>query len=243
MVKSMNIYVLTLKRSIDRQRSIQEQFDRIGIPFRFLYGVYGNDLSDEEIARVYDDSLAWKTINRGLTKNEVACAIGHRMFYEIAMNSPTDGAIILEDDALLGDAFVEVVRFLERYTSEYPILMKLDVEKPFRHNIWRKIPVDQGIEFLRPIQGVFLTTGYYINRKAATKMWNHTKTIIVPSDYYSHIAKGVKLYNINRAVVSQSDSTPSIIGQRAVSSRNERQFLASIVRKARRFIMMLNPFL
>jgi len=97
-----HIYVLTLKRSTDRQAHIEKTL--AGLAYHFFYGVDKEALNYEELVQqgLYDDHLHRRTkrTRRSMNLGEIACALSHRAIYEDMAANQYQQALILEDDAV-----------------------------------------------------------------------------------------------------------------------------------------------
>lgn len=95
------IYVLTLPRAKDRHDHISHALQ--GLQYQLFYGFDGSQYS---LGALLDEGLydphvhqRIKRGNRGMSKNEIACALSHRAMYEDMVNNGYQCALILEDDA------------------------------------------------------------------------------------------------------------------------------------------------
>jgi GR25 family glycosyltransferase involved in LPS biosynthesis len=81
----IKIYVITLPCSKDRQDNIKTQFLKYGTKFQFIYGVYGNELTSNEINNLYDSDKRhdfYGENEREMWPNEIGCALGHKNAYK-----------------------------------------------------------------------------------------------------------------------------------------------------------------
>ncbi len=237
----MEIFVLTLPDAKDRQTSIEKQMNRFHVKFRFFYGVYGKDLSNEEIHTIFNNNKSMSKIGYEMSKNEIACAYGHYLIYSAIVKEKITDAIIIEDDAILNEDFIRIVRILEQKAIKKSVLIKLEKEKNFKSNFWRKIPLDDNYTLFRPIQGVYLTTVYYLNLNAAKRLVKDAYPIFVPSDFFAYTCKHVELLNINKSLAFQDSNQPSLIGNRNKRKKNKDNLAQILARKAVRFIRFINP--
>jgi GR25 family glycosyltransferase involved in LPS biosynthesis len=83
------IYVLSLKRNVDRRSLITERLGRVGIDFEFFDACDGQVLNH-----------LWKKLDNGhfTTQNYVACSISHLSIYNDALSRGFKRILILEDD-------------------------------------------------------------------------------------------------------------------------------------------------
>lgn len=83
------IYVLSLKRNIDRRILIAERLNKVGIDFEFFDACDGQVLNH-----------LWKKLDNShfTTQNYVACSISHLSIYNDAISRGFNRVLILEDD-------------------------------------------------------------------------------------------------------------------------------------------------
>lgn len=83
------IYVLSLRRSIERRSTVKERLDNAGIEFQFFDAYDGNILN-----------YVWKNFNNPYisTPNYLACQLSHLAIYNDALNNNYQRILILEDD-------------------------------------------------------------------------------------------------------------------------------------------------
>lgn len=238
----MEIIVLTLPGAIERQTSISRQMKSLGLNFRFFYGVYGKDLSEEEKKEVFDRDKSLKTIGYEMSVNEIACALGHYRIYKEMSAHKIPEAVVIEDDAVLHEDLPNVVRALEEKRFRSSLLIKLEKEKEFKRNCWRSIPLWGDYTAFRPIQGVYLTTIYYLTLGAAQRLERDAFPLFVPSDFFAYTCRRVEILNVNKSLALQDASQPSLIGARSKRKKGSDSFLAKCATKAFLILKFINPF-
>lgn len=158
----MNIFVINLKSDISRRKSIQNQADRLGLDIEFIDAVIGNNISDKILFEyIYDYP------NCKLTKGEVGCAFSHLLIYKKIINENIAHALILEDDAIIGDNInlaLNEIALIDQYKK--PNIYLLSKPNSYIENRTLK-----SINFdIHPIQDACGAHGYIINNLAARKM-------------------------------------------------------------------------
>ena len=83
------IYVLSLKRNVDRRALVTERLNKVGIDFEFF------DACDGQVI-----NHLWKKLDNShfTTQNYVACSISHLSIYNDALSRGFKRILILEDD-------------------------------------------------------------------------------------------------------------------------------------------------
>lgn len=101
----MKIYVVNLKKASQKRLHMEAQLKKVGInDYEFIEAVYGADLSPEFISEnVYDYPAC------SLTLGEVGCSLSHINIYKDMVNKQIPYAMVLEDDVILPDDFLELL--------------------------------------------------------------------------------------------------------------------------------------
>jgi glycosyl transferase family 25 len=102
--------VISLKKSIDRREFIIKQCNQIGIEYEILEGIDGRTLP-ENICTKFIQARKNAYAPKGLPPSTwevapgvVGCALSHINAYKKIVESNTEAALILEDDAILTDS-------------------------------------------------------------------------------------------------------------------------------------------
>lgn len=103
------IYIISLKRSENRQEIISELFP--GLQFEYFWGIDGRDHTQEDFIKkgLYNSQMARyirvlnNQPNEDMLTNAVACALSHLGVYRDMLDNGLDRVLILEDDIILGD--------------------------------------------------------------------------------------------------------------------------------------------
>ncbi|MEP6674898.1 MAG: glycosyltransferase family 25 protein [Ferruginibacter sp.] len=113
------IYVITLKRSPERQQKVNKHF--ANVHFEFFFGVDKMDLDMDQLVQtnVYDPVLAKKKHrnNKEMFLGQVACSLSHRELYKEILAKGYQHVLIMEDDFVPADINMNV---LASVTKELP---------------------------------------------------------------------------------------------------------------------------
>src|SRR5215831_12141394 len=109
-------YVISLPDAELRRRNMREQLEAAGVPFTFVDALYGR-------AAPVPDQIDGARVVRTMFKTEVglACTVSHRLLHRVIAEGEAETALILEDDAIIPNDFVEVV--------EHALTLDFDVFK------------------------------------------------------------------------------------------------------------------
>lgn len=97
-----HIYVLTLKRAVERQLQISESLK--GIDFSFFYGMDKQEfeIADLEKKRIYNPQLAMQRhrYHKPMSGGQIGCSWSHRNIYADMLEKGYNRVLIFEDDCL-----------------------------------------------------------------------------------------------------------------------------------------------
>lgn len=163
------IFIITLKTARKRRQPLLEQLQEAGLEYTLWFGVDGRHKLPAEFEKHVDRNAAHKNIHREMIDTEFACALSHHLLYqEILKNNPS-GAIVLEDDAIVGPRFAQWARAT---TDLHQDLLLLDHKGVFasKQNPKRILPDTQAFRITLP---PYLSTGYAISNNGAAAFIKH----------------------------------------------------------------------
>jgi glycosyl transferase, family 25 len=96
------ILVINPRDFADRRRSIEQQLQALDLKYEFIHSFDICDLDDATIKLYFTNSL--------LSPGQRSCALKHLQAMRLIVERDWQRALVLEDDAILGDGFVEGVR-------------------------------------------------------------------------------------------------------------------------------------
>lgn len=190
----MRTYVISLKRTPDRRRSIEGQLLQLGLPYEVIDAVDGKALTNADRAQ-YSAQAAVATIGRELVPEELGCALSHLAVYR-HMLEVQDEALILEDDAVVGPELLAVLGNRQQFPAGWEIML-------FSHSQSRPLPwgkkwVTDRHQAVRFWSRVCLTSGYLLSLRGAAKLLRHAYPIRFPADVLTGWFRktGISLYGI-----------------------------------------------
>src|SRR2546426_3849915 len=108
--RPIEIVVISLPNAEVRRRLMRAQLEPPGMPpHRILDAVDGRRLQGPQLTAVYDKAAALRA-GRSLTPPEIGCAASHLAVYRHIVAQGTAGTLVLEDDALLGRLFLDLLQ-------------------------------------------------------------------------------------------------------------------------------------
>lgn len=171
----MKIFLINLDRSPDRLQFMENQLNKLNLPFERISAVDGRSLNMNRVDEFAIRSKVeeWKDL---LTPNMIACSLSHYHIYKKMVEENIEMALILEDDIELGKELPAVLNNIENNG-----LNKTDVFLLYFHGGMksfsdkRKIPVSPKHSFYaaKSIWGAYSTGGYIIRKEVAEKLASH----------------------------------------------------------------------
>lgn len=127
------VYVISLKESYQRQKTIKSKLDALGIPFKFIEASDDSNLSTKDVNAIGKDKLH-KCPGR-MVKGAVGCLISHMRVYNEILSSSAKYAMILEDDVQFLPNFKEILHKIIDYPFPWDLIhlgySLCPFEKPF----------------------------------------------------------------------------------------------------------------
>jgi glycosyl transferase family 25 len=214
------VYVINLKRSVERRNHTYSQLNDLGIKFSFIEAVDGNEFSDMEIIKSNDFDV-WKcgARSRNLLKGEIGCVLSHLKIYKKIIDEEIEMACILEDDNDYEKEFRDVIENIDLESFKWELLylghnsqipLSSTKEAQSRNKMKTILPNYYiGI----PVEVPFGSYAYIIKREAAVKLLANAYPIKMPIDIYMGQAYsfGIHSYLLSPPCATNNSSLGSII--------------------------------
>lgn len=192
------IYVVSLKRDVDKRKVISQVLEDFGLEYSFIDAVYGKELS-EDILEGYKANSRGKIIDRGfaLTPGEIGCTLSHLMIYKDMLVKNRNWACVLEDDAILDERFETFIKNFDDSSLESNSLYLLGGqngldEKQIIKSNKNTITVG-GQKFSKTIkseQFIYRTCCYLISSYTAKKLIDISEIKFILADDWNYLVKG-----------------------------------------------------
>ncbi len=173
----INILVISLKRSLERRRQVEQEMQKISMPWAFLDAVDGAALAVPPIE--YKKNKVKRLQGYALTPNEIGCYLSHKEAWKCCVeeNIPT---LILEDDFVLTSDFERTLNILLNEVTEWDFVRLQGLyEVPFKQVL------EQSGLFLVKNQGDAVgATAYLLKPRIAMQLIKHSVDIYEPVDHF-----------------------------------------------------------
>lgn len=192
----MKVFVINLEKNVARMRHMDEQLKDLHIGYERVEAVYGAGLSDIERNRSFNSLRSYLCEGYRLSAGEVGCALSHLSVYRRL--SEDDVACVLEDDVILGNSFVKVLKDVSGI---------VDIRSP-QVFILSAHGVSKGIQdgFHR-VYDAMCTDGYVITGRAARIILKSNYPVVSVADRWKKWVRrhGLELYQCMPGVVKQDN--------------------------------------
>ncbi len=203
---------------------MEAQLEKMEFSYEFVEAIDKLLLGDRHYA-LYDDAAVHRRVGRGLSDGEIACALSHAEVWKLALSRNVDRAIILEDDAELGPEFVDAIRSLDQFPSDWDLL-NFCTTAP---QIPTGTALSHGIKIGSIHKRMSGTVAYCVTRRALQIMLQHVYPLKAAADgLLSSLAiiEALKCYGTSPQIVKPSPEFTSSIWQ-AQTMRNKNYCIRS----------------
>ena len=240
-----NIYVVTIKRNLDRQVRMTKLLSRHNLQFSFIEGIDGEQLNSNTLKSIFDADKSRARLRYDITKNEIACSLSHiKALKTFLKDHKKDYALILEDDIEISnfDTLKNAINYMppkEAWDLLYLGYQEMNMSMPLMIFIkWQFIyPVLIFLRiklydlkkikriFGRPYNNYWFRAGshntshaYIVSRDGAKKILDYNTPVTLQADVVlMHLITDGKLnaFALKKPLFKQSSDLESSIGARA----------------------------
>lgn len=147
-------FVISLKGS-PRRSVIAAALNKLGISFQFFDAIDGRALPPDVLAYIHESSLS---------PPEIGCALSHMAIYKRMVSLDIDRAVILEDDAIVGERLKEIIANADMIPERADIINFFSADG----YVWKR-PSFKFLNFRlhKASGGISHAVGYFIRSRAA----------------------------------------------------------------------------
>ena len=175
----MKVFVVSLKRSVDRRERIKKQLDDAGIEFEFIDAIDAS-VPNFTYSERRNEALTKKRFGYKLLESEIACFSSHHVAWERCINE-NEATLILEDNCNISEDLNVYIQTLKNLSIKFNFL-KLCATKP---KAFKDIEsIDDNYKVIRYLKRTCGIMGYVITPKAATAFISNATQFIEPVDDY-----------------------------------------------------------
>ncbi|MFO8127961.1 glycosyltransferase family 25 protein [Yoonia sp.] len=227
------VLILSLEDATERRAPLINAFETRNVPYEIWHAIDGRNGLPPEYESMIDRPAARLYLGREMGNAEFACALSHHFIYREILTRGFEMAVILEDDAIVDEAFFGFIKTVQMPACD---LLLLDHYRALVRRTDR-LKLDKNKIAYRCMSTPWLTTGYIITRDGAQKLVDQSLPITEPADWPTDLSE-MQAYALAPRLVDHPDmkSAKSDIRQdrepcRPRASRRKR-------RSSRRFLRL-----
>lgn len=230
MKASPTVFVISLPGSSCRA-ALVGRLAALGVEFRLVEAIDGRLLSPDKVAEIYDARGARRRLGREMSAGEIGCALSHRQVYRTMLAEGLETAVVLEDDAIVGDEFVYILRQVQRVPDKVELLLFRSV---FGF-VWRKPEFSLGNCGLHAAASPLASAvAYFVRSSAARNILQKPRVDSVADWPLCH--RSIGQYLILPMPAGYSSGASTLAGERyALQRPQERSLVARMARAAAYF--------
>jgi glycosyl transferase, family 25 len=173
-------YVINLRDNTARMQNSAAQFDAHKIAFSRIDAINGWQMTDADIALVYDAAANQKRGKFPLVRPEIGCYLSHIKAWKAIAQSKADGGFVFEDDFKAGESLGQVLLALSDDKNDWDMVKLFGFDQSPRHLSDRPLGSDHRIVI--PYRVPTCLIGYGLSRAAATRLTSRAIPFFRPVD-------------------------------------------------------------
>ena len=179
--------MINLAAQQKRRQCICAQLDRLFVPYTMIDAVGAEDISAQELPKIYSSEQARLYVGRTLSLPEIGCYLSHLKAMQAIIDSGAAYGVVIEDDVKIQQEFVEVILGIEAIPPVWNIIQignsvnknyPLPVVLRNKHNY--ELPCGYRVGALLPES--WGTQGYIISREFCKYFLHKAYPIFCPID-------------------------------------------------------------
>jgi len=206
-----NIWVVNMDKSKDRLDKINKNLSDLGLKFNRFKAVDGSKIEKNEL----DNIITFMCQNILCNKGIIGCAESHKQLWKQLLNTEnTNYYLVLEDDSMLTNESVEIIKKLEpkfvEYNIDYLNLYCVNVGCGFNKTIFEIGEYKFGKPIF-PLQ----TCGYIISKQGASKLIEQLQKTNYHVDFeiaVNNFKNNFNYYTSNKNIIHIREEDGTTIG-------------------------------
>jgi glycosyl transferase family 25 len=174
------VFLINLDSSTERFTFMDEQLKQLGIQYQRISAVYGKELRDVDIAKVYDPQTNLQKYDKMLNLGEIGCYLSHVQCWQMIVEQQLDYALILEDDSVLDPGLMTVMQHIDNLSTDWDYIKLCHGRK--QKGIVKSIALDDRFSLSTCLKLPASTRGQCVSLAGAQKLLATTYPIARPVD-------------------------------------------------------------
>ena len=212
----ISVFIINLDRDVQRYRSVLPLVERLNIPYHRISGIMGKTLP-ESFTKNFVDEKTYKLAFNGAKPGagEIGCFLSHVKAWVSFLDSNSEFALILEDDAQFNPStLASTLKTLIKQKKNWDICSLFMPTGPSTQHLVELIDPYKLVKFLTETTG---TIGVVLNRNAATALLSKAEKYTVPVDHYIQ-----RTWEFD-SPIQFTGIVPSVITERGISSSIDKE--------------------
>jgi glycosyl transferase family 25 len=216
-LSNVRVYVINLDRSTQRLQEITAQLSKFGLSFHRIAAVDGKLATSAQQA-LLDEKTYQLRHGKISLPGELGCYLSHVEAIREFLKSEYSFAVILEDDAILENGFIEVLLHLSRHPNQWDMVKLSGVHSGSPVAVQR---INDQAHLSIMFSKCTCSSAYMINRKAAKSYSNGLLPMTLPYDHEfdKGWTYGIKVRAVTPFVVTHNEQAPTTIVSTCADSR------------------------
>jgi len=173
----LQVLVISLRRSADRRAKVEQELQKVSLPWAFLDAVDGSALVSP--LTEYQPLKVQLLQGYPLTPNEIGCYLSHKEAWKrcVAHNIPT---LVFEDDFVLSPEFENVINGLLTNVSAWSLVRLQGLyEVPYQ-----ELATVGGAHLVKNLGDAVGATAYLLKPQVAKVLIDESRDIYEPVDHF-----------------------------------------------------------
>lgn len=207
------VFVISLVEATERRTRMTKILNDLDIPFQFIDAIDGRRFAMSAHVN-YDRAKRLKYFGRDLKGGELGCTLSHKKAYETIITDNLDQAIVLEDDVILYDSFVDTIIALQQCPVPFDMVRFMGRDKVLNARQREIFQLNHDVALTRLCATPGGTYAYLITRQGAQKLLPHLEKITYPIDALVGRSweTGLNWLSVNKRLASVDYDLGSYIG-------------------------------
>lgn len=204
------VWVVNLKRSVDRRDFIRAQLKILGVEHEIVEAVDGREVAPDELERCYSPSGARTLVRRELTPGEIGCSLSHLRLYQRQVDEGHEEVLILEDDIVIEPSTLRILANRDVLPPDWELVLFHRLNDPLVSH-WGSRRIGDGFRCVKFASFADGTQGYLLRLSGARKLLAHGYPVRMPADSLTGgwVKTGLRLYGIDPPCIREFSSGPA----------------------------------
>lgn len=167
-IMKFKVFLINLDSSTERFMFMDEQLKKLGIEYQRVSAVYGKDLPDTDIAKVYDSQINLQKYDKKLSLGEIGCYLSHIKCWQMILEQQLDYALILEDDSILDPELLKVMLHIKNLSANWDYIKLCHGRK--QKGIVKSTVLDERFSLSTCLKLPSSTRGQFVSQAGAHKL-------------------------------------------------------------------------